>query len=154
MREKLDPGDPEHESQTVNYRRKEQVVQDVLVLGEAVIQNGERYDPKNIHGIDQQSSEQTKKDRLFQISGESHYEREEQDDHADRVATLYDSRSVSVINRQQNRQLAGALFNYSIIPEHVRYLIHVISNGSGHGGTLEHVALLLGLAQVKGINAK
>ena len=129
-------------------------MQDVLVLRETVIQDGERNDPQNVNCIDQQSSEETEKDRLFEISGESHDEREEQDDHADRVATLDDSRSIRVIDCHQNRQLAGALFNYSVITEHVRYLIHVIRNGSGHGGTLEHVALLLGLAQVKGINAK
>ena len=51
-------------------------MQDVLVLRETVIQDGERNDPQNVNCIDQQSSEETEKDRLFEISGESHDEGE------------------------------------------------------------------------------
>lgn len=59
VREKLDPGDPKHKGQTVDDRRKKQVVKNVLILRESVIQYSQGNDPENIDRIDQKGPEKS-----------------------------------------------------------------------------------------------
>jgi hypothetical protein len=154
VREKLDPGDPKHKGQSVDDRRKKQIVKNILILWESVIHNSQGNDPENIDCIDQQGPKKSEQDSFFQIPRKSDDKRQEQYDHADRIATFDNPRGVGVVNRDQNRQFMRALLNDGVVTQHIGDLVHMIGNGSCHRGTLKNISLLLRFAEVKGIDSK